>query len=226
MTIQSRKLAAVGIGAIVLASFVVGALFMNLFVGEVGGVGPGTASNLLGANIGLKVDTVTVVNTANPDYYLTWGQQLIYRATGKMWAEPDGTWSIYWSRHAGVLLNDGADFIEDQISDSPGVTPAAYISLSRNGRTPQATDHKIFDEIDSGGGLDRVGGTYTSTGVGQWTVAHQFTADTDYVNVQSTGLCWSDTDNSNTTTLCCDTFGAVTLASGDKITVTWTVSVS
>ncbi len=226
---RHAPLIAIGMAGIVLGALLGGNLF-TFITGEYSGVGPG-----FGQNIGFKVDTVTKINTKTPEYYVTGPLRIIapwlitwtWQFTGKMWVEPDGSYTILWSRHAGVLFNDGKDWIEDQISDSPSaVDISKYISLSRSSASPAATWSKIFDEINTGGGLDRVAGTYASTGVGQWTVTKQFTADAGYTNVQLTGLCWDDTDDSNDTTLCADTFTPVTLANGDKITVTWTITVS
>jgi hypothetical protein len=226
---QGLGLAAVGIAGLMLGALMWGNLF-TFVTGEYGGVGPG----LLGQSFGLKVDTTTVITTSDPGRYVKspigavkWLTLQVWTLTGKMWVEPTGEYSIFWSRHAGVLLNDGKDWLEDQISDSPSATTIAkYISLTMNAHSPAAGDHKVFNEINTGGGLDRTGGTYTSTGVGTWTVAYQFTADAGYSNVQTTGLCWDDTDALNGTTLSIDTFAPVTLAASDKITVTWTCSVT
>jgi hypothetical protein len=230
MELRSRSaalVAVVGVAGLMLGALFGGNLF-TLISGEYGGVGPGFMQK-----IGLKVDTVTTINTLHPENYMTGMERMlspvvsfIWQLTGKMWIEPDGTYTIFWSRHAGVLYNGGADWIEDQISDSPDTTPAAYISLSSSAHAPTAADHNIWGEINTAGGLDRVGGTYASTGTGAWTVTHQFTADTTYTNVQLTGLNYSDTDASNNTILCADTFTPVTLATNDKLTITWTVGVS
>ena len=226
---QAAKFAAVGIVGVVLGALLWGNLF-TFVTGEYGGgVGPGYNQQL-----GVKVDTVTILNTVDPSHYtgqvipfLDWCTQLIWRATGKMWVEPDGSYSIFWSRHAGVLTNDGKDWLEDQISDSPSAaTISKWIALTRSDHSPAATDHKLFSEIDTAGGLDKAEGTYTSTGVGVWTVEKQFTSDTDYLGVQATGLHWTTTGSENGTMLCSDTFAAVTLANGDKITVTWTVTIT
>jgi hypothetical protein len=227
-----RVRAAAPLVGVALISLVLGGLvFGNLFTfvtREYGGVGPG-----YGQSIGVKVDTTVVVNTVNPEYYmqgmartLSPLTRLIWTITGKMWVESDDTYSIFWSRHAGTLLDDGKDFIEKQVSGVPGTVAATYVALSSDATSPAAGWSRIYSEINTGGSLDRVNGTYASTGVGAWTVTKQFTADGAYTNVQLTGLCWSDTDASNDTTIAADTFTATTLANGDKITITWTVSVT
>lgn len=210
--------------SILMGAFLGGNLF-TLITGEFPGPGPG-----YGQQLSLKVDSETVITTMYPERFATfiipqlevwyWG------ATGRMTTNVDGSFNIAWSRHAGVLTTIGKNWIEDQISDSPSATPAAYIALSRNVTAPNAAWTIIPAEINTGGGLDRTVGTYTSTGNGVWTVAKQFTADAGYTAVQLTGLQWSDTDAEDNTLLCADTFTATTLAVGDKITVTWTLSVS
>lgn len=216
---------------------VMGALFGalawgNLFTfvtGEYSGVGPGLMASLTSS---VKVDTITVITTSNPGHYIPedgvieWATLQIWQWTGKMTPAADGRWDILWSRHAGVLTTEGKDWLEDQIADSPGATPAVYVALTSHSHTPVAGDHRLWNEINTGGGLDRITGTYASTGNGAWTVTKQFTADAGYTNVQATGLHWSDTDGDNGTMLCADTFAAATLAASDTLTVTWTCSVA
>jgi hypothetical protein len=210
--------------SILMGAFLGGNLF-TLITGEFPGPGPG-----YGQQLSMKVDSETLITTANPERFTSFIIPQIelwyWSITGRMTSNVDGTYNIAWSRHAGVLTTIGKNWIEDQISDSPSATPAAYISLSRNVTAPNAAWTIIPAEIDTGGGLDRTGGTYTSTGDGVWTVAKQFTADAAYVAVQLTGLQWSDTDSADNTLLCADTFASTTLAAADKITVTWTITVS
>jgi hypothetical protein len=225
-----RKLGAgfavIGIVGIMLGALVGGNLF-TLITGEYGGVGPGFAV----LNSVVKVDVTTVITTSHPENYVSFKlipqiELTVWQWVGKMTPSSDGRWDIFWSRHAGVLTTDGKDWLEDQISDSPGATPAAYISLTRDAHVPAAADHKLWSEIDTGGGLDRTGGTYASTGVGTWTVIKVFTADATYTNVQATGLHWSDTDDSNSTMLCADTFAAASPILSDTLTLTWSLSVA
>jgi hypothetical protein len=131
--------------------------------------------------------------------------------------------STFWSHHAGVLTNIGADWIEDQLGDSPSTQPADYISLSTDATSPVATWTQIISEIASGG-LSRAQGTYASTGTGQWTISYQWTASATHTNVQLTGLQYGSSGDNNL--LAADTFTPVTLNSGDKLTVTWTITVS
>lgn len=181
----------------VLTTLVIGSMFMFLLSGEYPNYGPGSFTQ-----VHVKCDTEVWLQRVGEDK-----PTLI-------------------SRHAGVLTTIGKDWLEDQISDSPSTTPSAYISLSTSASAPTNAWTIIPTEIDTGGGLDRVGGTYASTGAGTWTVSKQFTADTTYTSVQLMGLNWSDTDSADNTLLFADTFTATTLASGDKLTVTASLSVS
>jgi len=129
----------------------------------------------------------------------------------------------FWSHHAGVLTTIGKNWIEDQLGDSPGTDPAKWISVSTSTSTPLASWTQIPTEITTGG-LARAAGTYASTGDGQWTESYQFTASATHTDVQLTGLQWAASGNNNL--LGADTFTPVTLNSGDKLTVTWTVTAS
>jgi hypothetical protein len=129
----------------------------------------------------------------------------------------------FWSHHAGVLTTIGANWIEDQLGDSPSTSPADYISLSTSSSSPAAGWTQIVSEIASGG-LSRAQGSYTSTGDGQWTIDYQWTASATHTDVQLTGLQYGASGDGNL--LAADTFTPVTLNNGDKLTVTWTITVS
>ena len=130
---------------------------------------------------------------------------------------------VFWSHHAGVLTTIGKNWIEDQLGDSPSTDPAKWISVSTSTDSPAAGWTQIPTEIATGG-LERAAGTYASTGDGVWTISHQFTASATHTNVQLTGLQYAATGDNNL--LGADTFTPVTLNSGDKLTVTWTVTVT
>ena len=131
--------------------------------------------------------------------------------------------STLWSHHAGVLADIGADWIEDQLGDTPSTSPADYISLSLSSSSPATGWTQIPSEIVAGG-LSRAQGTYTSTGTGSWTIDYQWTATTTHTDVQLTGLQWAASGDGNL--LAADTFTPVTLNDQDKLTVTWTITVS
>jgi len=125
--------------------------------------------------------------------------------------------------NAGVLTDIGKDWIEDQLGDSPSADPAKWISLSNDSSSPSSTWTQIPNELTSDG-LTRTAGTYSSLGTGQWKIEYQFTATGTVNDVQLTGLNWAASGDNNL--LCADTFTAVTLNNGDKLTVTWTITVS
>lgn len=129
----------------------------------------------------------------------------------------------YWDHHAGTLTTIGKNFIEDMLGDSPQADPAKWITLSLNGGAPAAGWTEIPAEI-AAGGLSRAAGTYASTGDGVWTIEHEFTASAGHVDVQLTGLQWVNAGDGNL--LAADNFAAVTLANGDKLTITWTITVT
>ncbi len=130
----------------------------------------------------------------------------------------------FWSEHTGQITNIGKDFIKGKLSNSAFTNATAYmafISLSTSVTGPSATWRIIPSEIVTNE-LERAEGTYASTGVGTWTVSHQFTASGTETDVQLTGINWLVTLDAS---LCAaDTFTPVTLNNGDKITVTWTIT--
>lgn len=125
--------------------------------------------------------------------------------------------------NAGVLTTIGLNWIEDQMGDSPSTDPAKWVSLSLDVGSPAAGWTQIPTEI-AAGGLTRAAGTYTSTGDGVWTIDYQWTASTTHTDVQLTGLQYAVSGDNNL--LGADTFTPVTLNNGDKLTVTWTITVS
>lgn len=129
--------------------------------------------------------------------------------------------------HAGVLTTIGKNYIEGKLGDSAYGDNTAFaddISVSTSTSTPNVAWTEIPTEITTGG-LERASSTYTSTGDGVWTISHEFTASATHTAVQLTGLQWKLTPLDGTL-LGADTFAAVTLNSGDKLTVTWTITVS
>lgn len=124
--------------------------------------------------------------------------------------------------NAGVLTTIGKNWIEDQMGDSPSADPAKWISVSNDAGAPAVGWTEIPVEI-AANGLTRAAGTYASAGDGVWTISYQFTA-TGAQSCQLTGLQWADAGDNNL--LGADTFASVTLANGDKLTVTWTITVT
>lgn len=129
----------------------------------------------------------------------------------------------FWSYHAGVITTIGLNWVEDQLGDSPGADPAKWISLSADAGPPSAAWTEIPSEI-VGGALDRVAGTYASTGAGSWTISHTFTANATTVGVQLVGIQWASSGNNNL--MWSDLITAVTLNSGDKMLIVATTIVT
>jgi len=138
--------------------------------------------------------------------------------------EATGTYvQFYHDESSNVITTIGLNWIEDQLGDSPGTDPAKWISLSNvsgaaAGWTQLDTELNTF-------GMTRAEGAYGDAGDGVWTILKQFTA-TGGVTVQTTGLQWVVTPQSDGNLMAAKDFTSVTLANGDKLTVTWTITLS
>lgn len=131
---------------------------------------------------------------------------------------------IYRHEDHNLITNAGKDFISAQIgSTSPGSNGANYIALTTDSTAPAAGDTTLTGEITTGG-LERAPGTYGHTnGQNTFTVTKTFTASATHTNVQKGGLF---TAASSGTMMAESTFTAVSLASGDQLTITWTITLS
>lgn len=65
---------------------------------------------------------------------------------------------------------------------------------------------------------------YADNGTGSWTITKTFTATGTHTDVQLTGLQWAVSGDGNL--MAANDFTAVTLANGDTLTVTWTLTLS
>ena len=137
-----------------------------------------------------------------------------------MWHYRDGILLDY-SHHAGVLTTLGANWIEDQMGDSPATDPAKWIAVSNDATSPQASWETIPAEIVTNG-LSRAPGTYASTGDGTWTITKSFSV-TGTQSCQLTGLYWAV---SGDFLLCADTFTQVNAEDGDTLEIEWSLSVT
>jgi len=138
----------------------------------------------------------------------------------------DGKIILSESSH-NLLMDIGAEYVEDGLTNSTYINVEGiptYISLSSNATAVAATDTIILEEITAGG-LERALGTITDNANGNWSVAHEFTATATHVSVQKTGLNWKSGDTDNCL-LAQNTFLSTTLGSDDRITVTWTLTVT
>ena len=125
------------------------------------------------------------------------------------------------SHHLGVLTTLGANWIEDQMGDSPATDPAKWIAVSNDATGPSDTWEAIPVEITTNG-LGRAPGTYASTGDGTWTITKSFSV-TGTQSCQLTGLYWALAGDF---LLCADTFTQVNAEDGDTLEIEWSLSVS
>ncbi len=131
---------------------------------------------------------------------------------------PDGTVFLDVTGH-NLRVNAGINWQYNQMA---GTTAAVctYIALSNTAITPAATDTSLSGEITTNG-LGRALGTATHTSnATSYTLANTFTA-TGTQAAQSAAIL----NASSSGTMCFEnTFTQATLASGDTLTVTWTIT--
>lgn len=135
----------------------------------------------------------------------------------------DGTVDDIGCSH-NLLTNAGKEAIQASLSGEPGPI-FNYIALcdaSTGCGAPAAGDTTLENEI-AGSGLQRAKGSVGDLGVGNWSVAKTFTAATNNMLTNKTGLF---NDPSAGTLLAENTFTLVTLQTGDQLTINWTISVS
>lgn len=137
-----------------------------------------------------------------------------------MWHYRDGV-LIEYSHHPGTLTTLGANWIGDQLGDSPSTDPAKWIAVSNNTGSPSSAWIVIPDEITTGG-MGRAVGTYANVGDGVWNITKSF-SPTDSGSCQLVGLYW---DASGDYLLCADTISLVDYENEDTVLIQWTVSVS
>lgn len=132
---------------------------------------------------------------------------------------------IYHHEGHNLITNAGKDFIAQQIGAASGLATngANYIALSPNTDAPAAGDTTLAGEITTGG-LARSQGEYAHTnGQSTLTVTETFTASATHNNVQKAGLF---TASSGGTMMAENTFTSVSLANGDQLTITWTITLT
>lgn len=130
---------------------------------------------------------------------------------------------VYHHEDHNLITNAGKDFIAAQIgSTSPGANGANYIALTNTAITPAAGDTTLSGEITLNG-LARAQGAYSHTGgTNTYTESKTFTA-TASQSAQAAGLF---TASSAGTMMAENTFTSVSLANGDQLTITWTITLS
>jgi len=131
---------------------------------------------------------------------------------------PDGTIFLDVTGH-NLRTNAGINWQEGQMA---GTTAAVctYIALTNTAITPNATDTSLSGEITANG-LSRALGTATHTSnATSYTLANTFTA-TGTQAAQAAAIL----NASSSGTMCFEnTFTQASLASGDTLTVTWTIT--
>jgi len=131
---------------------------------------------------------------------------------------------FYDSTSQNLVVNAGLNWLADIMgkTTTPGVnTQCNYIALTNTAITPGATDTTLSGEI-TGNGLARVQGTYThSANATTFTIANTFTAS----GAQSAQAGAVLTGSSGGTMCFEDTFSPATLAIGDTLQITWTVTI-
>lgn len=131
---------------------------------------------------------------------------------------------ISYERMAGSITNIGLDFIEAQISGSASTTNALYISCSADsGAGLSGSSTELVNELASNGFI-RDTGAYANVGTGSWNVTVTFTA-TDTQAVQSYGLHWSATPESDNTMLGYDVSSVKNCVENDELRVTFQCSI-
>lgn len=136
---------------------------------------------------------------------------------------------IYHHEDHNEITETGVDFIVDQVSDSASASASAkFIALSSTatGTVAIDDDNTALDSEISTGGLARAQGTFggytyaTTDNDDSYTVSNIFTASASHTAVQRAGLF---TTSSGGTMLAENSFSSVNLASGDTLTITWTI---
>lgn len=123
----------------------------------------------------------------------------------------------------------GEDLLHRQMyinvaADSSGFG-ANQIALSTNSGGASAAHTSVAGEITTGGLARAVADTKTHAGgTNTSTIEHVFTASATHTNVQLTGLLNNTVASGSSILVHENTFTATTLASGDELQVTWTIT--
>ena len=138
----------------------------------------------------------------------------------EMWHYRNGELLLY-TIHPGTLTDQGADFAEDQLFDSPSTDPAKWIGVSDSTSSPSSAWIVLPAEI-TGDGMTRKVATYTNDGVGQCNLTVTF-------NPTASGSCRLGgiyTALTGDTLFCADQFGVVTYEASDTIELRFTLTLA
>ncbi|HXG06172.1 MAG TPA: hypothetical protein VNI77_02465, partial [Nitrososphaera sp.] len=133
---------------------------------------------------------------------------------------------IYHYEDHNLITEDGVEFLFKQVFQTPTTgTNATWIALTTSSASPDDDDASLPSEITAGG-LQRALGTVSGVPTGSnhnddnLVISKTFTASQSFTGVQRAGLF---TASSGGTMFATNTFSSVNLASGDQLTITWTI---
>lgn len=121
-----------------------------------------------------------------------------------------------------LVVNAGKEWLKGHMCDS-GTDRAAYIGLSSGVSAPGESDTDLGATVYTDSGLERAAGAYASGATGVCTISKEFTCSAANKTVASAGLYFR---SAGAGLFAGVAITAVTLQSGDKLTITWTVTVS
>lgn len=153
------------------------------------------------------------------------GQSIQYHASVcKTLIYPNGTrQSLGCSPN--VLFNTGADAIMTYLGTNTKTdgqpVKIALCNATAGCATPTAAGTESYHEFTSCG-LTSATGTYNSNGVGNWSIAHTFTASCNNLVTNVTRLEF----NGTTVYFSGNNFSTTTLQSTDELSINWTIAVS
>lgn len=135
---------------------------------------------------------------------------------------------IYHGISKNLITNGGKDWLANIMSATSGPPAQAnYIGLTANSTAPAATDTSLTSEINASG-VSRLQGTFAhSNGTNTYTLTGVWTASGTVASIQKAGLF----NASSSGTMVFETAfpvspGPITLASGDQLTLTWTITLN
>lgn len=133
-------------------------------------------------------------------------------------------WEYLCKDKHNIGTNAGDDLLHAQMytNNSAGTQGCNYIGVTSNATAPADTDTTLTGEIASGGLARAIAPTRThSAGTNTTVLEITFTSSATHTNVQKTALFNA---SSSGTMAHENTFTATTLASGDELKVTWTIT--
>ena len=135
----------------------------------------------------------------------------------------DGT-LVSKRQYKNIVVNAGLNWLRTLVGNAGTAVPLC-ISLSSGVSAPAAGDTDLGATIHTANGLERKAGTYAAGGTGVCTIACTgatvFTCSSGPQTVASAGLCYA---NSAASILAGVAITSATLATGDTLSLTWTLT--